>query len=310
MKKKKIGILGLGGVGGFIGAPLAKAYANDPLVEIIFICRGITKETIDKEGLTLESVNGTYNVKPDVVSDDPEAIGTLDALIVATKSYGLIQALNSYEACISADTLIVTQQNMVNAKETILKNISINQDQIVEGCIYVASNIKSPGYIKHLGGPGTVHIGGDKQHEWIANLLQQGGVDTTFYAAIKPVLWKKFLFLSPSAAVTAAYNVTFGQLAQNEELMNLFESLMQEVQSLASKYGVNLKDEDTQAAIQLIKTLPLQSKSSFQLDVEKNPQKTEKAFLIDFMVENGAQLGVDVQNYQKVSSKINALVVI
>lgn len=306
MKKKKIGILGLGGVGGFIGAPLAKAFANDAQVDIIFICRGATKIAINEAGLTLESVNGTYTVKPDLVSDDPNAIGELDVLIVATKSYGLVQAVKSYQACIAPHTLIVTQQNMVNAGETIRAHLG-QLGQIVEGCIYVASNIKSPGYIKHLGGPGKVHIGGDKQHEWLAALLQQAGVDTTFHEEIKPVLWKKFLFLSPSAAVTATYNVTFGQLAQDQELMRLFENLMKEVQAIAAKYNVSLTSENIQAAIQLLKSLPFQSKSSFQLDVEQNPQKTEKAFLIDFIVEQGARLGVAVPHYQQIRDKIDPL---
>jgi len=309
MKKKKIGILGLGGVGGFIGAPLAQAYANDPAVEVIFICRGATKEVIQQAGLTLESVNGTYIVKPHLVSDDPEEIGVLDALIVATKSYGLVQALKSYQACIAEHTLIVTQQNMVNSAEVIREHLPDGKGQIVEGCIYVVSNIKSPGHIKHLGGPGKVLIGGNKQHAWIADLLQKATVNTTFYEEIKPVLWKKFLFLSASAAVTAAYNVTFGQLAKSEELMQLFHNLMTEIQTLATKYQVTLSIEDIEAATKLIKSLSQDSKSSFQLDVEQNPQKTEKAFLVDFVVDNGTRLGIEVSNYQKIKDRLDALVV-
>lgn len=310
MKKKRIGILGLGGVGGFIGAPLAQAYVNDPEVEVIFICRGATKEVIQQTGLTLESVNGTYTVKPNLTSDDPEEIGILDALIIATKSYGLVQAIKSYQTCIADHTLIVTQQNMVNSAEVIQEHLPINQAQIVEGCIYVVSNIKGPGHIKHLGGPGKVLIGGNKQHTWIADLLQKATINTTFYEEIKPVLWKKFLFLSASAAVTATYNVTFGQLAKDEKLMQLFENLMTEIQALAAKYKVNLSAADIESAKKLIKSLSHDSKSSFQLDVEQNPKKTEKAFLVDFVVDNGARLGVEVSNYQKIKEKLDALIMV
>lgn len=308
MNKKRIGILGLGGVGSFIGAPLVKAYANDPQVEIIFICRGATLEVISQKGLTLESVNETYTVNPDMVSDQPTQIGILDVLIVTTKSYGLVKAIKSYESCIGSHTLIVTQQNMVNAAELIRQHLP-TQGQILEGCIYVASNIKRPGYIKHLGGPGKVYIGGNPQYAWVAELLQKGRVDTTFTQKIKPVLWKKFLFLSPSAAVTAAYQVTFGQLFENKELMQRFENLMQEVQTMAAKHDVTLSAENILESKQLLGTLPYHSKSSFQLDFEKNPQQTEKAFLVDFMVENGERLGVNVQNYQKIAEKMKALTV-
>lgn len=310
MEKKRIAILGLGGVGGFIGAPLAKSYINDPQVDIVFICRGETKKVINQQGLTFESVDGTYTIKPELASDQPSEIGILDVLIVATKSYGLVQAIKSYQTCINQNTLIVTQQNMVNSAEVIRENIPTIQGQIIEGCIYVASNIKSPGHIKHLGGPGKVLLGGEVECQWLIDLLQQAGLKVTFQENIKPILWKKFLFLSPSAGVTAAYNATFGQLRDSEDLMQLFENLMGEVQTLAEKFGVSLSTEDIQASKQILNMLPYHSKSSFQLDVEKKTQKTEKVFLVDFIIENGRQLGVDVSYYQKINNRINSLTTI
>ena len=44
--KTRIGILGLGGVGGYFGGLLAKAYAKSDSIEIIFIARGETLKVV------------------------------------------------------------------------------------------------------------------------------------------------------------------------------------------------------------------------------------------------------------------------
>ncbi|MBU2060242.1 MAG: 2-dehydropantoate 2-reductase, partial [Bacteroidetes bacterium] len=51
--KTRIGILGLGGVGGYFGGLLAKAYKDSETVEIVFIARGKTLEIVSKSGLKL-----------------------------------------------------------------------------------------------------------------------------------------------------------------------------------------------------------------------------------------------------------------
>src|SRR5690606_32572834 len=89
----RIGILGMGGIGGFVGAKLARAYSKDRDTQIIFICRGKTKEKILHEGLKFISPKETVTVHPDLTSDDPLEIGLLDLLIVATKSYALADAV-------------------------------------------------------------------------------------------------------------------------------------------------------------------------------------------------------------------------
>ena len=51
--KKRIGILGLGGVGGYFGGLLAKAYFDSGTIEIVFIARGETKKAITANGLKI-----------------------------------------------------------------------------------------------------------------------------------------------------------------------------------------------------------------------------------------------------------------
>ncbi|MDN3673118.1 2-dehydropantoate 2-reductase [Flavobacterium branchiarum] len=297
----KIGILGIGGIGGFVGAPLAKKYKSSA-TKIIFICRGETKKSIQNEGLFFESKGTTETVFPDLVSDNPAEIGILDVLLITSKSYSVSEIINTYKDCISADTIIITLQNVVNAKE-IIREALPELGQIMEGCIYVASNVKKPGTVQHVGGPGKIFVGGEKVNKWVIILLTEGGLDITYVPNINQILWKKYLFVAPVAGITSAYKVTFGQLLEDANLMHILENMMKEIQSLASKSNIILTDEDIETAKDLLTKFPFESKSSLQLDFENNNQ-TEKQFLVDYVIENSHKNGLKTPFYDSINDKI------
>ncbi|RKR04655.1 ketopantoate reductase [Flavobacterium sp. 90] len=299
----KIGILGIGGIGGFVGAPLAKKYKKTS-TKIIFICRGETKKAIQNDGLLFESKGSTETIFPDLVSDNPKEIGILNVLILTCKSYSISNILETYKDCINEETIIITLQNVVNAREIIPKTLP-EVGQIMEGCIYVASNVKKPGHIQHLGGPGKIFVGG-KENKALIDLLIAGGLDITYVASINEILWKKYLFVAPVAAITSAYKVTFGQLLEDQNLMQILENMMIEIQSLAAKDNIILTNEDIQTSKDLLTKFPFESKSSLQLDFE-NHNQTEKQFLVDYVIENAKEYGIETPYYNDVNEKINTL---
>lgn len=305
----RIGILGMGGIGGFVGAKLARAYSKDRDTQIIFICRGKTKEKILHEGLKFISPKETVTVHPDLTSDDPLEIGLLDLLIVATKSYALADAVRQYQSCLQTETVILPLLNGINAKDIIAENIPYDGSNVLHGCIYIASNIDQPGVVRHLGGPGKIFFGNDSPHDftWVQRLLEKGGLDTTYTRNIKDILWKKYLFVSPLAAVTTAHDLTFGELADSQAHMDLLENLMREVKALAGGFGVGLKDQDIADALDLLQGFPDATKTSLQLDVQHQAQHTERDNLIGFVIENGERLGIEVKHYKAVDKKINEI---
>ena len=193
-------------------------------------------------------------------------------------------------------------QNVVNAREIIRETLP-ELGQIMEGCIYVASNVKNPGHIQHIGGPGKIFVGGEKENKWLIDLLTTGGLDITYVADINQILWKKYLFVAPVAAITSAYKVTFGQLLEEKNLMHILENMMIEIQSLARKNNINLTIEDIETSKDLLTKFPFESKSSLQLDFENNNQ-TEKAFLVDYVIENCTKNGIPTPFYESVNERI------
>lgn len=304
----RIGILGMGGIGSFIGAKLAKNFETDTRREIIFICRDKTKENILNNGLLLISENGTIKVRTDLVSDNPTEIGILDILIVATKSFSLVNALKQYQNCLKKETIIIPLLNGVNAKNTIAQNIEHDTSKILEGSIYVASNLEKPGIVNHVGGPGKIFFGNNDKsdYEWVEGILRKGGLDANYTKEINSILWKKYLFVSPLAAMTAAFNMTFGELAENPQHMKQLKKMMNEVQAVAQKFNVVLTDKDVLDSLSMLSNFPHQSKSSLQLDYENNNEKTEKGNLVDFMIHNGDSFGINVDTYKEMDQKISA----
>ncbi|GGF22936.1 ketopantoate reductase family protein [Echinicola rosea] len=295
----KIGILGIGGVGGFIGAKLAHAYQSDPTTEIIFICRGATKQEISAHGLCLRTNDQHILAKPSLASDEPEKIGYLDLLIIATKAFSLPSVISAFQDCISPDTVIIPLQNGIDAAETLLHQFPKNPPIILEGCIYIASNIEKPGVIHHLGGPGKVIYGkdGNGHFPWVTTILQKAGIDTNYTSDIKKILWKKFLFVSPLAAITTAYGVTFGEVAKRDELLKRLRKLMLEVQAVANTETIMLQESDIEEALNMLSNFPYSAKSSLQLDVEEEAPQTEKATFIDFVIAQGRKAHINTEAY-------------
>ena len=119
--KTKIGILGLGGVGGYFGGLLAKAYFDSNAIEIVFIARGDTKKAIAENGLKIILDDSEMIVFPKLLSDDPEKIGKLDYLICATKTYDIETSLESIKNSITSKTTLLPLYNGVDATERLLK---------------------------------------------------------------------------------------------------------------------------------------------------------------------------------------------
>ena len=76
----KTAIVGIGGVGGYYGGLLAKQYADDKNVEIVFIARGNHLDQINKNGLKLITTTETFIVRPALATDNPSGYGLRKAV--------------------------------------------------------------------------------------------------------------------------------------------------------------------------------------------------------------------------------------
>ncbi len=216
--KTRIGILGMGGVGGYFGGLLAKAYAESDSVEIVFIARGETQKAIAQNGLKIILDESEMTVFPSIVSDDSEVIGKLDYLICATKTYDIEESLLSIKKNITKNTIILPLYNGVNAPERISDLFPDNE--VLQGCVYIVSMIVSSGVIKKIGAYEKLFFGSRTAPIAALNKLQaifeKASIESYLVDTIEETVWEKFIFISALASATSYLNQNIGEILDTQ----------------------------------------------------------------------------------------------
>ncbi|MEO8235693.1 MAG: 2-dehydropantoate 2-reductase [Flavobacterium sp.] len=305
-KKTRIAIAGIGGIGGYIGGKLANHYSKIENIEIIFITRGEMAEAINKNGLKLLSKDISYKCVPTLTSDEPLEIGVIDILIICTKNFSVTDVLEKYTDNLSPTSTVLSIQNTVNGKETITPYLP-NGAMLMEGSIYIASNIIKPGKIEHVSGPAKLFFGTEAQFnnkgEEIAKIFNNAGIDTIYTTNIKSVLWKKFMFVSPAAIVTALFQITFSEILESTKSEYLFINLISELMQLAKAKNIAIDDNAVLNNINLLSNFKGNVKSSFQLDLEKN-KPTEINSLVNYVIEEAKIFQVQTRYFDSALTQL------
>jgi 2-dehydropantoate 2-reductase len=303
--KTRIGILGLGGVGGYFGGLLAQAYSKSNTVEIIFIARGETQKNIKDSGLKISTDEGEIIVFPDLVSDNPEVIGTLDYLICATKTYDIETSFESYRKCITQNTVILPLYNGVDATERISKIFPENI--VLQGCVYIVSMIVKPGIIKKIGPYEKLFFGPksttDSKVATLQSIFEKAKIESYLVENIEETVWEKFIFISALASATSYLNQNIGQILSNPENKQIYISLLNEIALVASAKGLKMPDNIVELTITKLEKSPQEATSSMHRDFMSH-HKTELASLTEYVVKEGIKYGVQMPVYKMVLGKL------
>lgn len=304
--KTRIGILGLGGVGGYFGGLLAKAYFKSDEVEIIFIARGETQKAIAENGLKIITDTTETIVYPKIVTNNPDEIGVLDYLICATKTYDIKESLTSLKPCIVSKTVILPLYNGVDAPERIQKIFPEND--ILQGCVYIISMIFSPGTIRKIGFYEKLFFGSKTASSSRLNDLQsifeKAKIESYLVENIEETVWEKFIFISALASATSYLNQNIGEILSKKKSKAVYVELLHEIEAVAKAKGLQLpEDIVNQTIVKLEKSLK-EATSSMHRDLASG-NKTEVISLTQFVVNEGLKHGVKTPLYEKIA---NALV--
>ena len=303
--KTRIGILGLGGVGGYFGGLLAKAYFESDAIEIVFIARGETQKAIAKNGLKIIADTTEIVAFPNLVSNVPEEIGKLDYLICATKTYDIETSLESIKNCITANTIFLPLYNGVDATERIQKLFFENT--VLQGCVYIVAMIESPGIIKKIGVYEKLFFGSKNAPVSKLNVLhsifENANIESYFVENIEETVWEKFIFISALASATSYLNVNIGGILNNPENKAIYSSLLNEITAVAIAKGVALTDDIVAQTIIKLEKTPKDATSSMHRDLLAG-RNTEVVSLTKYVVDQAVKFGVATPIYQMVLEKL------
>lgn len=303
--KTKIGILGIGGVGGYFGGLLAKAYRDSDTIEIVFIARGATKNGIAQNGLKITTDTTENIVFPALVSNNPAEIGTLDILICATKTYDIESSLIPIKECTTSETMILPLYNGVDATERI--QILFPENIILQACVYIVAMIEAPGVIKKIGayeklffGSTTVPI---SKLEVLQSIFANAKIESYLVENIEETVWEKFIFISALASATSYLNENIGGILNNPINKEIYISLLKEISTVALAKGIKLPNDIIAQTISKLEKTPHNNTSSMHRDFLAG-KTTEVKSLTEYVVAEGVKYGTPTPNYQIILNKL------
>ncbi|MGL5787105.1 MAG: ketopantoate reductase family protein [Bacteroidales bacterium] len=306
-EKLKLAIVGLGGVGGYLGAMLAKHYTNKSDVEIYFVARGETLKVVQQEGLTLKGTKHTFTVRPDGVSDDPSQLPEMDYVFYCTKSYDLKTAAQNLRGFLKDDTVIVPFMNGVDGTEVLREMYP--RHIVMDGCVYIVGFIESPGIVLETGGLDRYCFGSrqlsQEKMKGLEYIFREAGVDGVFDPEIERTVWEKFSYISPIATITSYLKKPCGAIAESDSDLELLGKLFLEFEAIALKKGIHMREGIMAKNLHIMKKYPYDTTTSMQRDFMAH-RNTEVDSLTGYIVKQGLALGVDTPEYAKIYDELKS----
>jgi 2-dehydropantoate 2-reductase len=258
-------IFGAGGVGGYFGGRLAQSGE-----QVTFIARGEHLKAMLAEGLTVESIKGTFTIKPVSATDETTHIKNVDAVIVCVKTWDIPKAAKAIIPMLNSDTLVVPMENGVEAPSQLAE--ILGREHVLGGLCRISSHIASPGHIRHTAIEPYLAFGelDNRMSTRVQRLLQaftQAGVYAEIPSDINLAMWNKFLFISAVSGIGAVTRVPFGAFRSCEESRRMLEEALRECYSVAIAQGICLPANSVAETMALIDSLPPSTTASMQRDV-------------------------------------------
>ena len=141
MSELKIAVYGVGGVGGYFGATLARA--GNP---VSLIARGEHLRAIREKGLQIQTPKGDFTITPAAASDNPADIGPVDIVLVGVKAWQVPDAAKAMRPLLKPNTRVVPLQNGVEAVDDLAQ--VLGREHVLGGLCRVIASIAAPGVIK------------------------------------------------------------------------------------------------------------------------------------------------------------------
>lgn len=306
-----VGVIGVGGVGGYFGGKLAKLLELDTHRElrIYFVARNKHLAEIKKSGLILSTVDeGETICKPTMVTENFNELPILDICFICVKSYDLDNALKSLKSKIKDTTEIIPLLNGVDIYERI-RSVILN-GVVYPSCVYVGTHIERYGKVEQNGGSCTILFGKDPQNpnvnpKGVFHLLNAGKVKYKWDNDPYKEIWSKYIFISAYGMVTASENKTIGQVLESKELCDLVKGIMNEIVEIAQKKGINFSKDIIGESFNKGMNFPYETKTSFQRDYEQSKKLDERELFGDTIIRLGETLGIQTPITRLVNDKIN-----
>lgn len=200
---------------------------------------------INQHGLTIETDQGQKNIRIPAkyaheITSEP------DLLIVFTKTFHTLKAMEEAKSFIGKQTTVLTLQNGLGNVEKIEQFVST--DKIIAGVTNFPCDLVGPGRIKTTGSGQTkiMSVNGKrtKQLENIQRALDDAGFNCEISNEVYASIWEKVAFNAAINALTAVTMVKVGQLGSVPQGVELACQVVDEVIEVANQKNIPARKDE------------------------------------------------------------------
>ena len=297
----KIGIIGIGSIGGLIAGLIASKdehelilYTNSNIQKLELITNGLTinipernkKIIIDQEKFTINSNDDEINSKWEK---------SCDLILICTKSFSTLNASKIAKNLISKNGSCISIQNGIG-NENIISSI-LGFEPVLGGIITHGANKKDSTTI-NWAGQGEIIIGkmpltkiSNEVIDEITELLNDVGLNASNVQDIRLNLWSKLAINAAVNPLAAICGVKNGELL-NPQLFECASSAMFEVLNVARGVGIEVPSnfEMLDTLTQILNSTK-ENKCSMLQDIMKG-KKTEIDSICGEVIRKAEEIGI------------------
>jgi 2-dehydropantoate 2-reductase len=241
-------ILGAGGVGGLVGAALARA--GQPVTLLVRDPTHPTRVKVESDKL------GEFEVELEIATRLERPV---DVLWVTTKATQLEAALPSASAAL----VLGTVATLLNGTDHVARLREV-YPRVTPGTIRVEAERIAPGHFRQLLAFIGVELAGPLAIE-IAAELNAAGIDARVREDELTMLWSKLIMLAPLALTTTATMRPLGGVRDDPRWRERLFGILEEAAEVARAQGARVDVEATRA---VLLAAPDGMRSSMQKDRE------------------------------------------
>jgi 2-dehydropantoate 2-reductase len=298
-------IAGAGAIGAYIGARMAQAG-----FDVTLFARGPHRGAMQEHGVRIKSSEGDFVARPTIASS-LEEVGPVDVVFLGVKAHGLPQLAPRLGPVLGPDTTVVSTQNGIpwwyfqgfggQWEGLRLERVdpggvissAIETKRVVGSIIYFATEIAAPGVIHHTEG-NRITLGepdGTRSDRIrvLAESLIASGFRCPVTTRIRQEIWVKALGNASFNPVSALTRATLVQIARDPGTSSVIRSIMQEVEAVSHKLGMELPVSIDQRIAGAEKVG--EHKTSMLQDLEAG-RPMELEALVGAVVELGERVGL------------------
>jgi 2-dehydropantoate 2-reductase len=255
----KIGIVGVGAIGGFVGHRLAHAGED-----VTFIARGKNLAALKANGIRLVRADGSDEVVAQVnATDDYAAAGPQDLVILAMKAHQMESVAADVPKLFGPATIVVPMQNGIPywyfhryagaLAGTPIRSVDptgaigshIPAERVIGCVVYPATELLAPGVIKHVEGDrfpvGEPDGSASERVTRVSECFVRAGLKSPVLDDIRAEIWLKLWGNMTFNPISALSRATLASICQYPPSRALAAAMMSEAQAIAGKLGVTFR---------------------------------------------------------------------